>query len=124
MPSRLSLHQNDNGIKLLFSITKDGIVQDITDAIIRVKFKNPTTNEEFWKIAKVVDAENGQAQCVLFKRDLTEVGSLQTEVETTFPNGLRLTNKNPFIPVIQEEIFAVSEDVVVDFPDYKDENLE
>ena len=124
MPSRLSLHQNDNGIKLLFSITKDGIVQDITDAIIRVKFKNPTTNEEFLKIAKVIDAENGQAQCVLFKRDLTKIGSLQTEVETTFPNGLRLTNKNPFIPVIQEEIFAVSEDVVVDFPDYKDENLE
>lgn len=124
MALKLSLQQNDNGIKLFFTIKKDGIIQNISDCVIRVKFKNPTTGEEFIKIANVIDAENGQASCVLFKKDLSEIGTYQTEVETTYPSGVRLSEKNPFLPVINEEIFTISQDIIEDFPDYKDENLE
>ena len=123
MALKISLQQNDNGIKLFFTIKKDGIVQDITDCVIRVKFKNPVTNEEFIKIADVIDAENGQASCVLFKKDLSQTGTYQTEVETTYPSGVRLSEKNPFLPVINEEIFSISQDIIDDFPNYKDENL-
>lgn len=124
MAQKITLQQNDNGIKLLFTISKDGIVSDITNSKIRIKFANPSEGTEFWKEAKIVDAENGQAQCVLFKKDLAGIGTYQTEVETTYPNGVRLSSKNPFLITITPEIFEETQEVVEDFPDYKDENLE
>ena len=124
MAQKITLQQNDNGIKLLFTISEDKQVSDITNSKIRIKFANPSEGTEFWKEAKIVDAENGQAQCVLFKKDIAEIGTYQTEVETTYPNGVRLSSKNPFLVTIVPEIFEETQEVVEDFPDYKDENLE
>lgn len=124
MAQKITLQQNDNGIKLLFTISKDKQVSDITNSKIRIKFANPSEGTEFWKKAKIVDAENGQAQCVLFKKDIAGMGTYQTEVETTYPNGVRLSSKNPFLVTIIPEIFEETQEVVEDFPDYKDENLE
>lgn len=124
MVQKITLQQNDNGIKLLFTISKDKQVSDITNSKIRIKFANPSEGTEFWKEAKIVDAENGQAQCVLFKKDIVGIGTYQTEVETTYPNGVRLSSKNPFLVTIIPEIFEETQEVVEDFPDYKDENLE
>ena len=124
MAQKITLQQNDNGIKLLFTISKDKQVSDITNSKIRIKFANPSEGTEFWKEAKIVDAENGQAQCVLFKKDIAGMGTYQTEVETTYPNGVRLSSKNPFLVTIIPEIFEETQEVVKDFPDYKDENLE
>lgn len=124
MAQKITLQQNDNGIKLLFTISKDKQVSDITNSKIRIKFVNPSEGTEFWKEAKIVDAENGQAQCVLFKKDIAGIGTYQTEVETTYPNGVRLSSKNPFLVTIVPEIFEETQEVVEDFPDYKDENLE
>ena len=124
MAQKITLQQNDNGIKLLFTISKDKQVSDITNSKIRIKFANPSEGTEFWKEAKIVDAENGQAQCVLFKKDIAGMGTYQTEVEITYPNGVRLSSKNPFLVTIVPEIFEKTQEVVEDFPDYKDENLE
>lgn len=124
MAQKITLQQNDNGVKLLFTISKDKQVSDITNSKIRIKFANPSEGTEFWKEAKIVDAENGQAQCVLFKKDIAGMGTYQTEVETTYPNGVRLSSKNPFLVTIVPEIFEETQEVVEDFPDYKDENLE
>ena len=124
MAQKITLQQNDNGIKLLFTISKDKQVSDITNSKIRIKFANPSEGTEFWKEAKIVDAENGQAQCVLFKKDIAGMGTYQTEVETTYPNGVRLSSKNPFLVTVVPEIFEETQEVVEDFPDYKDENLE
>lgn len=124
MAQKITLQQNDNGIKLLFTISKDKQVSDITNSKIRIKFANPSEGTEFWKEAKIVDAENGQAQCVLFKKDIAGIGTYQTEVETTYPNGVRLSSKNPFLVTIVPEMFEETQEVVEDFPDYKDENLE
>lgn len=124
MAKKLTIQQNDNGIKLLFTIFKDKQVSDIANAKIRIKFANPSEGKEFWKEAKIVDAENGQAQCILFKKDIEGTGTYQTEVETTYPNGVRLSDKNPFLVTIVHEIFDLTQEVVEDFPDYKDENLE
>lgn len=124
MAQKITLQQNDNGIKLLFTISKDKQVSDITNSKIRIKFANPSEGTEFWKEAKIVDAENGQAQCVLFKKDIAGMGTYQIEVETTYPNGVRLSSKNPFLVTIVPEIFEETQEVVEDFPDYKDENLE
>lgn len=124
MAQKITLQQNDNGIKLLFTISKDKQVSDLTNSKIRIKFANLSEGTEFWKEAKIVDAENGQAQCVLFKKDIAGMGTYQTEVETTYPNGVRLSSKNPFLVTIVPEIFEETQEVVEDFPDYKDENLE
>ena len=124
MAQKITLQQNDNGIKLLFTISKDKQISDITNSKIRIIFANPSEGTEFWKEAKIVDAENGQAQCVLFKKDIAGMGTYQTEVETTYPNGVRLSSKNPFLVTIVPEIFEETQEVVEDFPDYKDENLE
>lgn len=75
MAQKITLQQNDNGIKLLFTISKDKQVSDITHSKIRIKFANPSEGTEFWKEAKIVDAENGQAQCVLFKKDIAGMGT-------------------------------------------------
>lgn len=109
---------------MLFTIFKDKQVSDIANAKIRIKFANPPEGKEFWKEAKIVDAENGQAQCILFKKDIEGAGTYQTEVEITYPNGVRLSDKNPFLVTIIPEIFDSTQEVVEDFPDYKDENLE
>lgn len=124
MAQKITLQQNDNGIKLLFTISKDKQVSDITNSKIRIKFANPSEGTEFWKEAKIVNTENGQAQCVLFKKDIAGMGTYQTEVETTYPNGVRLSSKNPFLVTIVPEIFEETQEIVEDFPDYKDENLE
>ena len=52
------------------------------------------------------------------------MGTSYTEVETTYSNGVRLSSKNPFLVTIVPEIFEKTQEVVEDFPDYKDENLE
>ena len=52
------------------------------------------------------------------------MGTYQTEVETTYPNGVRLSDKNPFLITIVPEIFDLTQEVVEDFPDYKEEHLE
>ena len=124
MAKKIVLQQNDNGIKLLFSIKKDGEISNIENCIVRIKFQNSATKEEFQKVAKIVDSENGEAWCTLFRKDLGSVGSYTTEVETTYPNGIRLTDKNPFLIIISEESFEISPEIVEDVPGYTDENLE
>ena len=109
---------------MLFTIFKDKQVSDIANAKIRIRVANPPEGKEFWKEAKIVDAENGQAKCGLFKKDIEGRGTYQTEVETTYPNGVRRSDKNPFLVTIVPEIFDLTQEVVEDFPDYKDENLE
>ena len=54
----------------------------------------------------------------------TDTQNQEQEVETTYPNGVRLSDKNPFLITIVPEIFDLTQEVVEDFPDYKDENLE
>ena len=124
MAKKIVLQQNDNGIKLLFSIQKDGEISNIENCIVRIKFQNSATKEEFQKVAKIVDCENGEAWCTLFRKDLGSVGSYTTEVETTYPNGIRLTDKNPFLIIVSEESFEISPEIVEDVPGYTDESLE
>ena len=124
MAKKIVLQQNDNGIKLLFSIQKDGEISNIENCIVRIKFQNSVTKEEFQKVAKSVDGENGEAWCTLFRKDLGSVGSYTTEVETTYPNGIRLTDKNPFLIIVSEESFEISPEIVEDVPGYTDESLE
>ena len=54
MAKKIVLQQNDNGIKLLFSIRKDGEISNIENCIVRIKFQNSATKEEFQKVAKIV----------------------------------------------------------------------
>ena len=124
MAKKIVLQQNDNGIKLLFSIQKDGEISNIENCIVRIKFQNSATKEEFQKVAKIVDGENGEAWCTLFRKDLGSAGSYTTEVETTYPNGIRLTDKNPFLIIVSEESFEISPEIVEDVPGYTDESLE
>ena len=124
MAKKIVLQQNDNGIKLLFSIQKDGEISNIENCIVRIKFQNSVTKEEFQKVAKIVDSENEEAWCTLFRKDLGSVGSYTTEVETTYPNGIRLTDKNPFLIIVSEESFEISPEIVEDVPGYTDESLE
>ena len=40
MAERITLQQYDNGIKLLLTIRKDGVIEPLTNAKILIKFKN------------------------------------------------------------------------------------
>ena len=103
MAERITLQQYDNGIKLLLTIRKDEVIEPLTNAKILIKFKNKKDNYEFDRYATVTDENNAECEYVFTEEDLSHPGSYVTEVETTYGNGVVISEYNPFIVVIQEE---------------------
>ena len=82
---------------------KDGVIEPLTNAKILIKFKNKKDNYEFDRYATVTDENNAECEYVFTEEDLSHPGSYVTEVETTYGNGVVISEYNPFIVVIQEE---------------------
>lgn len=103
MAERITLQQYDNGIKILLTIKKDGVIEPLTNARVLIKFRNKKDNFEFDRYAKITDENNAECEYVFTEEDLSHPGSYVTEVETTYGNGVVISSYNPFIAVIQEE---------------------
>jgi hypothetical protein len=104
MSQKITLHQYDNGIKLLLTIRKDGVIEPLNGAKVLIKFRNKSTGYEFDRYATITDANNAECEYVFTEEDLSVPGGYVTEVETTYSNGTVISTFNPLIVVIQTEI--------------------
>ena len=95
--------QYDNGIKLILTIKKDGVIEPLDGAKVLIKFKNKSTGYEFDRYATITDSAMGECEYIFIEKDLSEIGSYVTEIETTYSNGVVISEYNPLILVVQEE---------------------
>ena len=103
MAQKITLQQYDNGIKLLLTIKKDGLIEPLTNARVLIKFKNAENDYEFDRYATITDENNAECEYIFTEDDLSISGSYVTEVETTYSNNVVISSYNPFILIIQEE---------------------
>lgn len=104
MASRITLQQYDNGIKLILTIKKDGIVEPLTGAKVLLKFRDKNTGFEFDRYATITDEAAGECEYVFTEADLSSIGTYISEVETTYANGTVISSYNPIILVVQKEV--------------------
>lgn len=104
MAEKINVHKNDNGVKLLFQITKDSLIEPLTNAKVSIKFVGKNTGNSFVRSAIITDENNAEAEYVLTSNDLSEVDVYATHVTTEYSNGTILTYDNPFLLLVKEKL--------------------
>lgn len=100
---QIQVQQYDNGIKLFFYITKDGLVEPLNGATIKFKMKEITGKKVMNRVCEITDPVLGECVYVLKTEDLQIPGRYITEIETTYANGTILSLDNPLIIVVTPE---------------------
>lgn len=103
MSQRIKIPQYDNGIKLIFTIKKDTMVESLQGATILFKLKHTTEGLTIVRECKITDATAGECEYVLTTQDLSVVGAYISEIETRFANGTILSVDNPIILTVTPE---------------------
>lgn len=103
MAVKARVSQFDNGIKLIFQIKKDGMIEDIQGAEIILKFKHTSEGRTITRNCTITDASAGECEYVLTTEDLTVAGGYISEVETRFSNGSILSLDNPITLIVTPE---------------------
>lgn len=104
MATKINVHQFDNGIKLLFQIKKDSLIEPLTDAKVKIKFVGKNSGKAFERQATITDINNAEAEYILTSEDLSENEIYSTHVVTEYTNGTVLTYDNPFILIVREQL--------------------
>lgn len=99
----IRVQQYDNGIKLFFYITKDGLVESLTGATVKFKMKEVTGKRTMNRVCEITDAILAECLYTLKTEDLTIPGRYITEVQTEYANGTILSLDNPVIIVVTPE---------------------
>lgn len=100
---RIEVAQYDNGIRLVFNLTKDGLVENINGATIKLKFKELNKGYEIKRNCKITDVEMAEVEYTLTSEDTLIPGEYITEVEIVYANDVVLSKDNPFYLVITKE---------------------
>lgn len=101
----ISVQKHDHGIKLFFSIKKDGIVEPLRGATVYLKLENKKSGTKYKRMCQIVDAELAECLYTLGKTDLVESGMFQSEIEVHYQNeNIISTLSSPFTLDIKEEI--------------------
>lgn len=100
---RIEVAQYDNGIRLVFNLTKDGLVESITGATVKFKFKEQNKGYEIKRQCKINDTEMAEVEYVLTTEDTMIAGEYITEIEIQYANGTILSQYNPFYLIIEKE---------------------
>lgn len=100
---RIEVAQYDNGIRLVFNLTKDGLVESITGATIKLKFKEKNKGYEIKRRCRINDTEMAEVEYVLTSEDTLIAGEYITEIEIQYANGTVLSKYNPFYLIIDKE---------------------
>lgn len=101
--SRIEVAQHDNGIRLVFNLTKDGLIESISGAVIKLKFKEQNKGYEIKRECKINDTEMAEIEYVLTSEDTMIPGEYITEMEIHYANGTILSKYNPFYLIIEKE---------------------
>ena len=100
---RIEVAQYDNGIRLVLNLTKDGLVESIAGAIIKLKFKEKNKGYEIKRQCKINDSEMAEIEYVLTTEDTMIPGEYISEIEIHYSNGTILSKYNPFYLIIVKE---------------------
>lgn len=112
MPSKITLEQYDNGIQLLMTIKKDGVIEPLDGkSEVWLKLKNKQTGYEMDRKCTIVDSETAEVEYIFTEEDLSQVGAYVTEVETRYDNGVVLSSYNPLIVIVREEAHKKTEQI-------------
>lgn len=99
----IRVQQYDNGIKLFFYITKDGLVEALTGATVKFKMKEVTGKKTMNRVCEITDAILAECRYTLTTEDLMVPGRYITEIQTEYANGTILSLDNPVIIVVTPE---------------------
>ena len=99
----IRVQQYDNGIKLFFYITKDGLVESLSGATVRFKLKEVTGKKTMNRVCEITDAALAECMYTLKTEDLIVPGRYITEIQTEYANGTILSLDNPIIIVVTPE---------------------
>lgn len=105
-PIEINIHQYDNGIELVFSITNNNLIESIAGAIVKLKLKEQKTGYEIKRKCTITDAELGECLYILTTEDTSVYGTFISEIEIVYSNGRILSNYAPFILNINKEIIG------------------
>ena len=100
MSQKINLIQNDNNIKLIFNITKDGRVESIIGATILLELKNTQSGKVISNQCVITDPTTAECMYILKSSDTSEAGGYISEITITYSNGTVLRENNPIILII------------------------
>jgi len=103
-PVRIRTVQNENNIKINFTIKKDGRIESLLGAIILLQFTGKNTGNVMYRECTITDASAAECIYVLTDEDLSMVDNYQTEIEVEYPNGTKLISQNPIVLTVLPEI--------------------
>jgi hypothetical protein len=103
-PVRINTVQNENNIKLIFTIKKDGRIESLLGAVILLQFTGKNTGNIMYRQCTITDASAAECIYILTENDLSVVDNYQTELEVEYPNGTKLIKQNPIILTVVSEI--------------------
>lgn len=104
MANKITVHQGDNGVKLLFTIKNNGLIEPLTDAKVTLTLKSNKTKEEVQRKVTITDSNNAEAEYILTKEDTANVDIYMTHLTTEYQNGTSLTYDKPFVLIVKESI--------------------
>lgn len=103
-PVRINTVQNENNIKLIFTIKKDGRIESLLGAVILLQFTGKNTGNIMYRQCTITDASAAECIYILTENDLSVVDNYQTELEVEYPNGTKLKRQNPIVLTVVSEI--------------------
>ena len=101
MASKVTLYQNDNGIKLYINITKDGLIENISGAEIEfvlegaqsgVRINKSTHAPHPQDVIEITDPEMAEICITLYSKDSEVIDIYNARITTIYSNGTKLTN--------------------------------
>ena len=103
-PVRIRTVQNENNIKINFTIRKDGRIESLLGATILLQFTGKNTENIMYRQCTITDASAAECIYILTDEDLSVVDSYKTELEVEYPNETRLIKQNPIVLTVLPEI--------------------
>jgi hypothetical protein len=101
---KIRVVQNDNNIKLIFTIKKDGTLESLSGAIVSLQFINKAAGYSMTRLCTITDASVAECEYSLTDEDLAQTGSFLTELTVEYLNGTKLTSQNPIILIVTPEL--------------------
>ena len=100
---KIKVVQNDNNIRLIFTIKKDNMIESLVGARVSLQFINRATNYTMIRDCTIVDPNAAECLYSLTREDLSIIGSYFTELTVEYLNGTILTIQNPIVLIVSEE---------------------
>jgi hypothetical protein len=103
---KINTIQNSNNIKLIFTIKKDGRIEPLLGAIVKLQFIDKKNGYVIKRECTITDASAAECMYILTSSDLSVVGNYQSELEVQYSNGTRLTKQNIILLSIIPELIS------------------